>query len=84
MEIAHAHNLIKPRRKEPRPFGIHIRLPVGDSFVGVLGPDWETFHWYVTEVERDAALEEMSKQHLYSRSGDQPSLIFDKIGRDPS
>jgi hypothetical protein len=36
-------------------------------------------HWYVTAAERDAALSEMSHRHLYSRSGDKPALVFEKV-----
>lgn len=36
-------------------------------------------HWYPSGEERDAALAEMSRRHQYSRSGDKPSLLFQKV-----
>lgn len=47
----------------------------------LLGPDWESFRWYATAQERDAAIEEFSHEHLYSRRGDTPSVIYTKIER---
>ena len=31
------------------------------------------------EAERDAALAEMSRKHEYSRPGDRPALLFEKV-----
>ncbi|MCP5328283.1 MAG: hypothetical protein H7A18_10750 [Sinobacteraceae bacterium] len=63
----------------PRPFGVRIALRPDDPFRKLLGPDWSRTHWYETLVARDAALLEMSRKHEYSRPGDRPSLLFEKV-----
>ena len=50
-----------------------------DPFRGLLGPEWQKYHWFATAVERDRALEEMSRKHEYSRTGDRPALVFVKV-----
>ena len=55
-----------------------VSLPPGDTFNALLA-GWERFHWYATESERDAALEDMAREHLYSRRGDRPTLNFDPV-----
>ena len=64
-------------------FGIRCTLPTDDpmSAPHLLGPDWASERWYATEQERDEALEEFAKEHLYSRRGDKPSVIYTKISR---
>ncbi len=81
MEICHEHNLIKPLPRQGN-YGIRVRLRPGDSFAGVIGLDWERYHWYPTPEERDRALEDMASEHLYSRRGDRPTLIFEPVDRD--
>jgi hypothetical protein len=78
MEICHLHNLNRAPARE-RPFGIRVSLPPGDTFSGLLGRDWERFHWYTTAEERDRALEDMASEHLYSRRGDRPSVVFEPV-----
>jgi len=78
MEICHPHNLNCDLTRA-RPFGIRVSLPAGDTFARLLGPDWERFHWYVTANERDRALENMVSEHLYSRRGDRPSVVFEAV-----
>lgn len=63
----------------PRPFGIRVRLPPGDPFAKLLGADWQKTHWFFTAGERDRALEDMSRRHEYSRIGDRPALVFEKV-----
>lgn len=64
-------------------YGIHCTLPPDDplSAPHLLGPDWEAFRWYETEHERDEAIEEFSREHVYSRRGDKPSVIYSKVTR---
>lgn len=64
-------------------FGIRCTLPPDDpmSAAHLLGPDWEAFRWYESEHERDEAIEEFSHEHLYSRRGDKPSVIYTKVSR---
>lgn len=78
MEICHPHNLNRAPARE-KSFGIRVSLPPGDTFSGLLGPDWERFHWYATAEERDRALEDMASEHLYSRRGDRPSVVFEPV-----
>ena len=48
MTICHSHNLTQDLT-QPKPFGIRVSLPAGDSFNSLLGADWERYHWYTTE-----------------------------------
>jgi hypothetical protein len=79
MIIANEHNLHIGPVPAVRPFGIRITLRRGDPFRLLLGDDWQKLHWYATADERDAALADMSRRHEYSRVGDQPALLFEKI-----
>jgi hypothetical protein len=81
MEICHDHNLNRDLTV-PKPYGIRVTLRPNDTFARVLGTDWQRLHWYATREERDAALEDMASEHLYSRRGDRPTLIFEPIERD--
>ena len=79
MGISQPQNLRIPPIEKLRPYGIRVSLPPGDPFRKLLGPDWQRLHWYPTPVERDAAMTEMSRRHEYSRAGDKPALVFQKI-----
>ena len=78
MAVCHEHNL---RATPPRslPFGIQVRLKPGDPFVKLVGPDWQKTHWFASAAERDAVLTDMESRHLYSRRGDEPSVVFERI-----
>lgn len=78
MEICHPHNLTEPL-PDARPFGIRVSLPPGDSFLSVIGSDWERLHWFATYEEREAALRDMQGEHIYSRRGDRPTTLFTRI-----
>ncbi len=47
----------------------------------LLGDDFEAFDWFETERERDQALRELQREHLYSRPGDVPRLVLEKVDR---
>jgi hypothetical protein len=79
MAISQPQNLRTPPIEKLRPYGIRVSLPPGDPFRKLLGPEWQRLHWYPTPAERDAAMAEMSRRHEYSRAGDKPALIFQKI-----
>ncbi|MGH8284721.1 MAG: hypothetical protein ACRETT_03025 [Steroidobacteraceae bacterium] len=79
MGISQFHNLRTPPNERQRPYGIRVSLPPGDPFRNLLGPEWHRTHWFATPTEREAALKEMSRRHEYSRAGDKPSLVFEKI-----
>ena len=79
MPQCHEHNLRQLDSGLPRPFGVRIALRPDDPFRKLLGPDWSRTHWYETLEARDAALLEMSRKHEYSRPGDRPSLLFEKV-----
>ena len=72
------HDKAKSKR-----YGIRCTLPPDDpmSAPHLLGPDWVAERWYDTEQERDEALTGFSDEHLYSRRGDKPSVIYTKINR---
>ena len=80
MEICHSHNLSAPL-DVPKPYGVRVSIRATDTFARVLGADWHREHWYATASERDAALKDMASEHLYSRSGDKPTLIFEAVER---
>jgi hypothetical protein len=79
MAICHPHNLRHPDAASQRPFGVRISLKPGDPFRTLLGNDWSKTHWFTTAAERDAALADMSRKHEYSRPGDRPALVFNKV-----
>lgn len=79
MTACHAHNLRRPENPAPRPFGVRVSLRAGDPFRKLLGADWSRTHWFATAEERDATLEDMSRKHEYSRPGDRPALVFEKV-----
>jgi len=79
MRVSEVHNLREPPVERLRPYGVRVSLPPGDPFRKLLGADWQTIHWYPTQQERDAALNEMSRRHEYSRQGDKPSLVLEKV-----
>jgi hypothetical protein len=79
MGIANAQNLVRGVPVLPRPFGIRVRLRPGDPFSRLLGTDWQKTHWFFTAAERDRVLEDMSRKHEYSRIGDKPALVFEKV-----
>ncbi|HEX6999752.1 MAG TPA: hypothetical protein VF322_16580 [Gammaproteobacteria bacterium] len=79
-DLCHAHNLVAPLDR-PGPYGIRVRLRPGDPFIRLLGADWERYHWYATPAARDRALADMSSEHLYSRRGDRPTLIFEPVDK---
>ena len=81
MSISNDHNLRPGAWPTARPFGIRVKLRRGDPFRLLLGDDWQKLHWFATAHERDAALADMSRRHEYSRVGDQPALLFEKIER---
>jgi hypothetical protein len=78
MAIAHEHNLIEAP-PAVKPFGIRVSLRARDPFTRLVGASWQKFHWFATERERDAAFADMSSRHLYSRRGDEPSVVYDKV-----
>lgn len=78
MAISNEHNLNAPVPAS-KPYGVRVRLRARDPFTRLVGADWQKTHWFATERERDAAFEDMSARHLYSRSGDEPSVIYEKV-----
>lgn len=79
MATCHAHNLRKPEATRPKPYGIRVSLRPDDPFRRLLGPDWSRTHWFESADERDAKLRDMSRKHEYSRPGDRPALVFEKV-----
>ncbi len=67
------------RSARERVFGVRMHLPENDPMRAVLGDDWETVRWFASRSERDAAFDDMRRQHEYSRSGDQPTMLYEKI-----
>jgi hypothetical protein len=82
MDICHPHNLLQPL-DVPKPYGIRVSIRSSDTFARLLGTTWQRTHWYRTREERDRALTEMSSEHLYSRIGDKPTLVYEPIEQSP-
>ena len=78
MDICHEHNLVKPL-DTPKPYGIRVSMKATDTFARLLGTGWQRHYWYATRAERDAALAEMASEHLYSRHGDKPTLVYESV-----
>lgn len=82
MDYCHLHNLVDPAGAgAERRYGIRVTLPSGDTLRKILGDDWETLHWYPSEVDRDSAFEQMAIRHGYYRQSDTPSQTLEKIVR---
>ena len=79
MGIANSQNMIRAIPQSPKPYGVRVRLKQGDPFSKLLGADWQTTHWFYTVSDRDKALEEMARRHEFSRIGDDPALVFEKV-----
>jgi hypothetical protein len=81
MAISNEHNLNAPPPAE-KPWGIRVRLRARDPFTRLIGADWQKLHWFASERERDAALADMAARHRYSRRGDEPSVIYERVSED--
>src|SRR3974390_3175525 len=79
MGIANQQNMNRSIPVLPQPYGIRVRLRPGDPFAKLVGADWQKTHWFFTAAERDRVLEDMSRRHEYSRIGDRPALVFEKV-----
>jgi hypothetical protein len=76
--ISNQHNLNAPLPVS-RPWGIRVRLRARDPFTRLVGADWQKLHWFSTERERDEALADMSARHRYSRRGDEPAVVYERV-----
>lgn len=56
-------------------------MPPDDTFRSILGEGWVAYRWYRAEEERDGALTEMMGKHAYSRAGDVPSIVCERVAR---
>ncbi|MGH8196863.1 MAG: hypothetical protein ACRETI_01710 [Steroidobacteraceae bacterium] len=83
MAICHEHNL-NARPPAAGRFGIRVSLHPRDPFTRLVGTDWQKLHWFATERERDEAFHDMASRHRYSRRGDEPTVLFEKIAEDGS
>lgn len=78
MAISNEHNLNGPL-PAAKPYGIRARLRARDPFTRLVGADWQKLHWFATERERDDALADMAARHAYSRRGDEPAVVYEKV-----
>ena len=83
MDICHAHNLSKPL-DVPKPYGIRVSIRSTDTFARLLGSTWQRHHWFASREERDRTLADMASEHLYSRRGDRPTLLFEAVEQQAS
>jgi hypothetical protein len=79
MGIANEQNLTCNAAPLPAPYGIRVRVRSDDPFARLVGNDWQKTHWYATSAERDRAMADMARRHEYSRIGDRPTLLLDKV-----
>ncbi len=80
MEVSQSNNATRDAGGERR-FGIRVTAPPWDFFSNLVGKDWETQHWFVTREERDRVMQEMGERHRYSRIGDVPTIILERLER---
>lgn len=64
-------------------FGVRCTLPADDPFAAphLVGPNWEAFRWFDTQGERDLFLADYAREHIYSRPGDKPAMVYTKVDR---
>jgi hypothetical protein len=79
--VSNPQNLSRKAVNTEHSFGLRVSVDASDPFSNLVGEGWETFHWFATARERDAALNEMQSRHPYSRNTDAPRLIFQSIER---
>ncbi len=78
----HEHNRSRPVPPGPRPWGIRLSLPADDPMRPLLGDDWHEYHWFKSEAERDAKIEQLRRQFIYNRKGDLPSFVIERVNRE--
>jgi hypothetical protein len=82
MDFSNLHNLNRPPVAASQlRYGIRVRLPRRDPLRHLLDGDWEKTHWFATAEERDATLADMAGRHPYSRIGDLPNLVYERVER---
>ena len=71
------------RGRNVKKFGIRITLPPGNPLRAphLLGADWESYRWFDTKAERDAAYAGMLQPLQYYRAGDTASQVLEKVER---
>ena len=64
-------------------YGIRMTLPEDDTMraAHLLGEDWESFRWYATAPERDAAFDDMLRDLPNYRRGDIVTQVLEKVER---
>lgn len=62
-------------------YGIRLTMPEDDPMRAehLLGPDWVSYKWFQSEKQRDEMFAQMRREHLYSRRGDIPSIVPEKV-----
>lgn len=83
MAISNEHNL-NSYPPAAKPFGIRVSLRPHDPFTRLVGADWKKQHWFATASERDEVFDDMSRRHPFSRRGDEPSVVLEKIAENVS
>ena len=68
---------------EDKKYGIRITLTQENPMRAehLLGPDWESFRWYVSAAERDEALTDVNRHMPNYRQGDRQAQIAEKVDR---
>jgi len=65
-------------------YGIRMTLPDGDTLRGshLLGEDFETYRWYLSESERDNAFIDMQKHLPNYRPDDYVTQVLEKVEKN--
>lgn len=65
-------------------YGIRVTMPESDPLASehILGPDWESYRWFDNRERRDRIMRDMQREHPYSRPGDKPTIICEKVERE--
>jgi len=82
IDACHDHNRSRPLPEAPKTWGIRLSLPEHDPMRPILGEDWHEYQWFATEAGREAKLEQLRRQFVYYRKGDQPSFILERVNRE--
>ena len=79
--ICQPHNLRRPVGQGPKPYGVRVSLSAGRPFPQDHGRGMAPRALVCDgcRAGRDVALADMSRKHEYSRVGDKPALLFEKV-----
>jgi hypothetical protein len=65
-------------------YGIRVTLPAGNPLLvpHLLGSDWEYYRWFDTEVEREQAWADMTREFTNYRQGNRLPQVLERVERE--